>query len=271
MNDTRVKWYEIGLQLGVSVGTLDAIKKDNHTTSDCLIKTITIWLKTCPSLPTWSNIVNALRSCTVGEVRLAEDLETKYCSTQDTSVAATSVGATHHRAPPSLSQLDTPTTTPQQSQSQAHVPPAPPVPSSKAHIQTTPPRQSTIFPTKPPVLAYSVIPPSQPSPWSVHYYCSPHTSYPSSTPFPLTSHPSTDSVVHLSYSQLSQVTPTSSGPLLPSVPTQLTIPQLPTTFPQYPSPSSLTTIPPDTSPILPPATVTTPPDYFRPVTTHTLG
>ena len=72
--------------------------------------------------------------------------------------------------------------------------------------------------------------------------------------------------VHPSYSQPSQVTPTSSRPLLLSVPAQPTTYQLPTAFPRYQSPSSLTSTPQDTSPILPPDTVTTPPDLPPPVT-----
>ena len=265
LNDTRVKWYEIGLQLGVSVGTLNAIKKDYNSTSDCLRETLMTWLKTSPSPPTWNDIVDVLRRSTVGEVRLAEDLEQKYYSTQDASTAAT-----HQHAPPLPSQADTHTTTPQQSPSQAHALPAPPVSTSQALTQTTPPPQYTIPPTQPPVLPYSVLPPSHPPPWSVPYYYLPHTSYPLSTPFPLTPPPSGVGIAsaHPSYSQPSQFTPTSSGPLLPLVPAQMTIHQFPT---QYSSPSSLTTIPPDTSPILPPATVTTPPDFPPPIATHTMG
>ena len=225
LNDTRAKWYNIGLQLRMSVGTLNAIKKDCNSTSDCLRETLTTWLKTCPSPPTWKNIVDALRSSTVGEVRLAVDLEQKYCSTQDTSVAAT-----HHHALPSSP--------------------------SQALTQTTPPTQHTIPPMQPPVLAYSGTPPSHPPPWSASYYYSPHTSYPLYTPFPLT--PPTSGVattsVHPS-SQVPQVLPTSSRPLLSSVPAQPTTnPQFLTTLPQYPSLPSLTTIPPGTFPIPPPAT-----------------
>jgi len=73
LNDIRAKWYDIGLQLHVSVGTLDAVKEQYDGTSHCLRETLKIWLKTCPSHPTWKNIVDAIRSSTVGEVRLVED------------------------------------------------------------------------------------------------------------------------------------------------------------------------------------------------------
>ena len=117
LNDTRAKWYNIGLQLSISVGTLDAIKEQYSDPSHCLRETLKTWLNTCPS-PTWKNIIDALRNSTIAEVRLAADLGQKHCSTQDT--------ATHHHALPTpSSQSDTQTTSPQQSQSQSHVPPAP--------------------------------------------------------------------------------------------------------------------------------------------------
>ena len=214
LNDTRVKWYDIGLQLRMSVGTLDAIKEQYDDLSHCLRETLKTWLKTCPSPPTWNNIIDALRSSTVGEVRLAEDLEQKYCSTQHAS--------THHHAPPLPSQPDTQTTPPQHSQSKA-----PPVSISQSLTQTTPPTQYVISPTQPPVLPYSVTPPSHPSPWSASYYYSPQTSYSLSTPLQLTPPPSgvATASVHPSYSQVSQVTPTSSRPLRLSAPAQLTTSQ----------------------------------------------
>ena len=79
LNDVRAKWYNIGLQLRMSVGTLDAIKEQYDDPSHCLRETLKTWLKTSPSAPTWTNIVDALRSSTVGEVRLAADLQNKYC------------------------------------------------------------------------------------------------------------------------------------------------------------------------------------------------
>ena len=86
-NNIRSKWYEIGLQVRGSVGALNAIKKDYHSTSDCLRETLTTWLKTFSS-PSWSAMVDALKSKTVGEVNLAVELEQKYCLTQDTSIVA---------------------------------------------------------------------------------------------------------------------------------------------------------------------------------------
>ena len=246
LNDTRVKWYDIGLQLRMSVGTLDAIKEQYDDPSDCLREALKTWLKTCPSPPTWKNIVDTLRRITVGEVRLAADLEQKYCSTQYTYTYPTNT-STH-----------------------LLVLPAPPAPLSKALTQTTPPTQYTISPTQPPVLAYSVTPPSQqPPPWSAPYYHSQHTSFPLPLT-PSTSEIATTSIVRPSYSQISQVNPT-LRPFLPSVPVQLTTPQIPTIFFYYPSAPSLIDTPQDTSPIPPSNTVTTPPHLPPQVATHTLG
>ena len=233
LNNISAKWNNLGLQLGVSIGRLNAIQKDCHTTSDCLRETLTIWLKTFSS-PSWSAIVDALKSRTVGEVNLAVELEQKYCLTQDTSSAAI-----YH-----------------------HVPLPPPVLPSQALTWTTPPPQYPIPPTQPPVFAFPVTPPCHPSPWSVPYYYSPHTSYPLPTLFQLTP-PSGVATVHPSYSQVPQAIPTASRPLLPSVP-----PQFPTVFPRYPSLPFLTSVPPGTSTVQ--ATVTTP-HLPPPVTTHTLG
>ena len=87
LNNISAKWNNLGLQLGVSIGRLNAIKEDYHTTSDCLRETLTTWLKTFSS-PSWSAMVDALKSKTVGEVNLAVELEQKYCLTQDTSIVA---------------------------------------------------------------------------------------------------------------------------------------------------------------------------------------
>ena len=55
LNDIHAKWDDIGLQLHISVSTLDAIKEQYNDPSHCLRETLTTWLKTCPSLPTLNN------------------------------------------------------------------------------------------------------------------------------------------------------------------------------------------------------------------------
>ena len=83
--DVRAKWYNIGLGLGMSVGTLDGIRTDHSNTSDCLRETLKEWLKTYLPSPTWSKVVEALGTKTVGEAKLAADLEHKYCSSKPVS------------------------------------------------------------------------------------------------------------------------------------------------------------------------------------------
>ena len=80
--NVRAKWYNIGLGLGLDVGTLNSIETEHSNNSDCLRETLTTWLKAYPPPPTWSKVVDTLRTKTVGEARLATDLECKYCSSR---------------------------------------------------------------------------------------------------------------------------------------------------------------------------------------------
>ena len=181
--DVRAKWYNIGLGLGLGVGTLNCIKIEHSNTSDCLRETLMIWMKSYPPPPTWSKVVDALRTKTVGEVRLAADLEQKYCLTQG-------IAATHQ-----------------------HAPPVPAIPPSQTHTQTTSPPQSTVPLTQPVIASpYSVPPQPHPShspPWSaLHHYPTP-SSYPVSTPS-LPQPPSGAASIATSlsaYSQLPQLPP----------------------------------------------------------------
>ena len=205
LNNVRANWNNIGLQLGVNIGTLDAIKKQYNDPSDCLRETLTTWLKS--SHPTWSNIVDALR--VVGEMRLAADLECKYCSTQDIGTAAT-----HHLAPP-----------------------VPAVPPSQAHTWMTSPPQSNSL-TRPPVFGFPYFMPPQshpfyPSSWPAPYYYTPPTSYPPFLPPAISGAVSTatPASIHSMFTQLCQVTPgpIQSGPVPPTLaPAQPTTSQFPT-------------------------------------------
>ena len=85
LDDVRAKWYNIGLGLGLSVFTLDGIKADHSNISDCLREALKTWLKTHLPPPTWSKVLESLRTKIVGEAKLAAHLEQKYCSSKPVS------------------------------------------------------------------------------------------------------------------------------------------------------------------------------------------
>ena len=68
----RAKWYNIGLNLNIHMGTLDAIKKDNDDSDDRFRAMLITWLKTVQPKPTWEALAEALRSPSVGYEQLAE-------------------------------------------------------------------------------------------------------------------------------------------------------------------------------------------------------
>ena len=73
--EARAKWYNIGLKLGISVGTLDSINKTaNQNPDDCITAVIKDWLKNGKPKPTWAAVAKALKSPMVGCGHLAEQL-----------------------------------------------------------------------------------------------------------------------------------------------------------------------------------------------------
>ena len=71
----RSKWYNIGLKLGISAGTLNAIKKNNNQDpDDCLTAMLEYWLNNGKPKPSWTELAKALKSPMVGYGHLAEQL-----------------------------------------------------------------------------------------------------------------------------------------------------------------------------------------------------
>ncbi len=72
-------WYNIGLVLYMSPGTLDGIhvKGPYKTPMDCLREMLKVWLSTSPD-PSWEELIAALKDPIVGEPSLARQLEAKY-------------------------------------------------------------------------------------------------------------------------------------------------------------------------------------------------
>ena len=76
----RSSWYNIGLQLGVPVDTLDSIERERGDDGDHLRNAMKWWLKR--GTPTWGALSHALKSPTVGECQLAKKLEVRAARSQ---------------------------------------------------------------------------------------------------------------------------------------------------------------------------------------------
>lgn len=72
--DIRGKWYDIGVQIGVDVGTLESIKNEYGDGGDALRQVLTHWLK---REPTWEPLFKALRSRPVRALTIANTLQRK--------------------------------------------------------------------------------------------------------------------------------------------------------------------------------------------------
>ena len=72
------KWYYLGVQLQIPVGTLNRIL-ENYQMNKCLLEMLTVWLQSTDPPPTWSVLTEALESPLVGESLLAQQLRDEYC------------------------------------------------------------------------------------------------------------------------------------------------------------------------------------------------
>ena len=83
---SSTKWYNIGLRLKVSVAKLDSIGSQLSDPGECLREVLKEWLKgAAGTKQTWGVLVEALRSKTVGETQLADQLETNHCQSERSS------------------------------------------------------------------------------------------------------------------------------------------------------------------------------------------
>ena len=68
---------------------LDTIKKDHDYVNECFSEMLTLWLK---RLPKWSAMVEALKEPAVGFEDLAEQVESMFSDTTDSSPATEITG-----------------------------------------------------------------------------------------------------------------------------------------------------------------------------------
>ena len=101
--DVSADWYDLGLQLKVSIGTLKSIRAEFCSPKHQLRETLNAWLTTGDN-PSWKTLIDALRSRMVGASQLAATLETKYCPVEGIEL---NVGGHAETVFPSLPVLPT--------------------------------------------------------------------------------------------------------------------------------------------------------------------
>ena len=78
IHDAHDKWYGIGLRLGLTQTVLKGLEQEYQKTEEMLREMLGHWLKQVTPAPTWDALFQALRSKTVNEPSLAEQLLEKH-------------------------------------------------------------------------------------------------------------------------------------------------------------------------------------------------
>lgn len=81
LHSVSSKWHSIGVQLNIPLNTLRNIKQEFSDTNERLSEMLDIWMSNAkgPDL-SWGVIVGALKAPSVGENKLAGEIEKKYCA-----------------------------------------------------------------------------------------------------------------------------------------------------------------------------------------------
>ena len=78
------KWYNIGIQLNIPTFQLKIFEQKTSNSMDQLRDTLDYWMNSGLS-HSWRILVDALKAASVGEKRLAEEIEEKYCDPEEQS------------------------------------------------------------------------------------------------------------------------------------------------------------------------------------------
>ena len=73
------KWKQVAIQLDLSLGERKAIEKDEQEAFDRFIAVLEQWKQSVSQPFTWKTIITVLKSASVGEQGLAEELKKDFC------------------------------------------------------------------------------------------------------------------------------------------------------------------------------------------------
>ncbi len=76
--EVQTKWYDIGLDLGLPVNTLETIKQECQDTPECLRKMLFEWLKMIDLQPSWKSLIDVLQNKVINEGALAVTIAKKF-------------------------------------------------------------------------------------------------------------------------------------------------------------------------------------------------
>ena len=80
IQEARSRAYYVGLNMKLPTDLLDSIMSQYSDHLDRLLHVLKEFLRCVEPRPTWSAVINALQSPSVGLLKLAEKIEKKYCS-----------------------------------------------------------------------------------------------------------------------------------------------------------------------------------------------
>ena len=70
------RWNLIGIQLGLSQDELDIIRANSIDVRECLERVLQKWFNSSPN-PTWKDVITALKTPALDELKLAQEIEEK--------------------------------------------------------------------------------------------------------------------------------------------------------------------------------------------------
>ena len=73
------KWKPVAFQLGLIMSDIKVIHKDEDDTFSRFMAVFDHWQRSSCKPYTWKTLVNALRSRSVNEINLADELQREFC------------------------------------------------------------------------------------------------------------------------------------------------------------------------------------------------